>query len=341
MSVYKGKASSTTVNIQDKNYVIGSNEDMLLFQELPEPGFLLVDKIAKKGYSGSPVVSGGKIYGIISRASGSFYEKESNRNNCLAVNIYYLNAWIYNTCESVYKYIGNSKESIKSLLNKNVSESLRDNLTPCVLSLGCYGINFPYGNNSSMYHKGFLIYQVNEYLDGDYYYRATDRKSTNSIAYKSLMNSNSDFMNEFYSDVINSSYYITRLTYIDRVTSNTTIIDYIDNSRYANINEYYFRGSSEHDVIVEIVKETRSINNLTSSVLTYTFKPTKTNNENINGVDYNRQSSELPKMYFNPVESLVFNNNPGLRLVENSYQSPSVDLARNGYPGEPFTPNYL
>jgi hypothetical protein len=88
-----------------------------------------------------------------------------------------------------------------------------------------------------------------------------------------------------------------------------------------------------------LVKETRIINNLTSSVIIYIFKPTKTNNENINGVDYNRQSIELHIMHFNSLESIVFNNKPGLRIVENSYQSPSVELVQKGYPGEPFEPD--
>jgi len=341
IAIFKGKASSTTVSIQDKNYIIGSNEDKLVFQELPEAGLILLDKIAKIGYSGSPIVNDGKIYGFISRSSGNFNNKEDDQNNCLAINIFYCIPWLSNTCDSIYKYIGDSKESINSLLNRDVIESILDNLTPSILTLGCYFIHYAYGNNSNRYQQGALIYLVNEYLDGDYYYRATDRQSTHSISYKSLMNSNRDFMNEFNSDVTNSTYFITKLTYRDRLNNNLTTIDYIKNSLNANINEYFFRGSSEHDVVVEIVKETRSRDNVSSSVLIYTFRPSRTNNENFNGVDYNRQSSELPKMYFNSIESLVYNHSSGLRLVENSYNTPSVDLARNGYPGAPFFNNYL
>jgi len=89
------------------------------------------------------------------------------------------------------------------------------------------------------------------------------------------------------------------------------------------------------------VKETRSGDNVSSSTLTYTFKPKKTSSEVINGVDYNRQSSEVPKMYFDTVESLVFNYISGGRLVDNSFNSPSVDLVSLGYPGVSFFNSYL
>jgi len=230
LSVYKGKGSSTTVTIQDKNYIIGSNEDKLFFTELPEPGLILLDKIAKKGYSGSPIVSVGKIYGFISRASGKFDKDESNHNNCLAINSYYLVPWLFNTCNSVYQYIGHSRERVLSLLTKCGSDSIRDNITPSVLTFGCSTIHYPYGNNSNRDRLGALIYLVNEFLDTDYYYRATDRQSTNSISYKTLMNSCSGFINEFNSNVINCTYFITKITYVDRLTKNQTIIDYVEKS---------------------------------------------------------------------------------------------------------------
>ena len=341
LSIYNGEVSAVSKSLLDKNYIIGSREKKLLFQIIPEPGLLLIDEIARVGLSGSPVTSHGKIYGFISRSSVKFDSDESIMKNCLAINSYYLYPWIIQVVDSIYKYIGDTSEKINSLLSKGVMERLRDNITPSVLSLGCSTIHFPYGNKSDRRLLGVLIYIVNDYLYQDEFYKPTGKSGTNSIAYKTLLNTNEKFINEFNSNVVDCTYIISKIEYTDRLTSLKTSIDYIDNVRIANFNEYYFRGSSEHDVKLTIKKETRTEDNVSSETLEFIFYPIKTSSEVINGVDYNRQSSEVPKMYFNDRESLYYNYNSGNRFVDNYFTSSSVDMLRNGPPGIIANNSYL
>ena len=343
LSQYKGKVSTRNVDILDKCYVIGSNENKLLFQEIPEPGLIQLAQEAKSGLSGSPIINNGIIYGFISRASGNFDNNESNENNCLAIHSFYMMPWISTVCQSVYQYIGDTYQKVKSLLLTNTMEMIKDNITPSVLSLGCSHIHYPYGNDAERQRLGVLIYIIYNYLDIDYFYRCKDRQSTNSLKYESLMNANNSFIDEFNSDVIDSSYFITKLEYTDVMnTSKKITIDYNNTSKNANINEYYFRGSKEHPVTLHIVKEIRNGDNVSDVVppLEYTFNP-KPTSENIWGVNYSRQTSELPKMYYNTIESLHYNYDSGSRLTVNSYNTPSVDLVKYNYPGIKFLNSYL
>jgi len=342
LEVNHGYISKYSVKVLSNNYITGSVENKLAYQKMAEPGLIHLDIIAKKGFSGCTVFSNNTIYGFVSRATGNAANKNStSKNNCLAIKLFYMHPWISQCCGAVYRYTQNRQDRLESLKNPAVMDSLNDDFIPSVCSLGCSYIHYPYGNSSSRTGLGVKIHTLYKYLHVDSMFVQKDVQSGNSIKYKTLMNSNSEFVREFNSDVVNNSYYITKITYTDVMTSKRVVIDYDNDSVNANIDEYSFRADKQADVKLEIIKETQKGDIVEQSRLNYTFNSVKTA-EVVNGEVYERQSSELTTIYHNSVESKNYLLNRGLRICDHSVDTPAVRRLKGFVnDGKPFRYNHL
>lgn len=339
MEVNHGSISSDSVRVLSNNYITGSVENKLPYQKMAEPGLIHLDLIAKKGFSGCTLSYNNTIYGFISRSSGNA-DNSTDKNNCLAVKSYHTLPWISQCCKAVHRYVQNKPDRLQSLLNPAVMDILNDDFTPSVCSLGCSFIHYPYGNSSSRNGLGVQMYFLYKYLDVSRMFLQTDILNGNSLKYKTLLNSNSEFVREFYSDVVNNTYYITKISYTDVMTSKRVVIDYDNDSINANIDEYSFRGDKQASVELEIVKETQNGDRVDQTRLNYTFNPVKIA-ETINGEVYERQSSELTTIYYNSWESKYYLSNRKLRLVDHSADTPAVRILKSFSIGEQFRYNYL
>lgn len=299
--IYAANSSvvSDTVKIERTHYFLGSIEKVLTRQNMPESEFIMLDEDAKLGLSGSPVIQNNKVLGLISRGTSDLRNKKNfqRKNKCLAIKSFNLYHWFKQCTEVIHNYCKNRPEVIASLGKNNVMNSLEPRLKPQICDLGMLYVQYHFSNTTNRKHLGVYIENIHKNMLNAGFFPRTYEESAYGTPIKTLLNTNQEFVDDFYLNELNTRHYITKLRYTDRITKELVDIDYIEKGNTANIDEYAFRGDINSNVEITCEFETKNSDDTVSkSSKTYTLIPQPTT-ERINNKNYARMSSELSGVY--------------------------------------------
>ncbi len=327
------------VELTNQNYIYGSFNKMLLHQTMPEPSLLHLKYNALRGISGSPVLQGNTVVGIISSSTGQ------SSHNCLAIRSYYFEPWLSSCIKHISQYLSASENKnvpnvYVSLLKRDSTVVLKNKVAPEILNLGIGYMKYTNGNTSGRMALGVKITNVYSYLNTKKHCLQTSLSSCHSIEYKTLINSNTKLLDELISDEINSTYYIIKLTYTDKLTGKEITIDYENDINNANIDEFAFRGKSDSPITLVLVKETYNGDIISQKKFRSKCNPVETI-DIVNGQSFKRLSSQLPHMYYNSINCLYYLCRRRLFIMPHSVDSLSLMKIKNKNKGIIYRLKYL
>jgi len=297
-----GYVNSISTKILDMNYEIGTYEKTNMMHETPYPGgYIMVEEPAKTGISGSLLLFNDNVTGMISISSAYGEETTNdslNESKCLAVDMYYIYPHIVQCTDAVHRFTLNDPVKLQQLCRYTTMQTLRNELMPVV----CYiGADYIFQQiNESHKIKTLRLKQIHNYLNINRIGFKEDSGS-NSIPVNTILNTNVEFIDYYFAvDKSRSEVVIRTLIYYDKIFQGNIIIDFEQNTIYANVLDYCFR--ADPAASVEITFQTRILErdgsvNLTP-LRTFKFDPAPTT-DIIHNQPYARTTSQLPKVYFN------------------------------------------
>jgi len=282
------------------NFELGTQEGVSPVHNTPPPGgFLELQLDAKKGLSGGLLLSNNSIIGMISINSSTASQncKEGSEscalttNKNLAIKMFYLYPWISQVTGNFYRLTLNNPDKLRDILKYNNLETFRDDTIPVVLHLGGDYIN----NNMSSTFNSVILINIHRYLTRDLVYSDVDSADSNPV--NTLLNTNTLFVDWFYSHPADTEIHIRSFTYTDRVTNNVVPIDL--NNKNSNILDLFYRASNKASVELEfqakIVNDDGSVTMSTKQKFTFLSSQTV---DVINSRSYTRTTPEISRVFF-------------------------------------------
>jgi hypothetical protein len=298
-----GYVNSINTKILDMNYEIGTYEKKNICHENPYPGgYIMVEEPAKTGISGSLLLFNDNVTGMvsISTAFGEDTTKDSlNESKCLAVDMYYIYPHIVQCTEVVHRFTLNDPVKLQQLCKYKTIQTLRNEFMPVLCYLGADYVFQQIDQRNKIKTVRFM--QIHNYLNINRIGFKEDRGS-NSIPVETILNTNVEFMDYYFAvDKSKSEVVMRTLTYYDKIFQENVLIDFEENTIYANVLDYCFR--ADPAASLEITCQTRILErdgtiNLTP-LRTFKFDSAPTT-DIIHNQPYARTTSQLPKVYFNP-----------------------------------------
>jgi len=304
--INNGNAYIKTVKILNQNFFIGSTLKKCTVDNLPRPGFILIDEDAKKNLSGSVLIQNNKVIGIVSMGSTDEENKNTSsiHSKCLAIKSFHSYPWMKQCCDAVFRYTQNNLEKIKSLGNISIMRTLEDDVMPVVLNYGTFFTNYYYGNNCNRRTNSVRIWDLHHFLNITENLKPNTIQTHDSTKIETILNTNTEFTDYFYNDQQDHTHYIVGITYTDRISEKLVSIDYENLSLDSNHNDWCFRGDKQASLEITI-QTYKKENNDTETALPkrkFIFNP-KGTSETIFGEIYQRQTSEVCGAYFNDMNT--------------------------------------
>jgi len=308
-----GGVSRLPSRILSMNYELGNQEQTVIKHSLPSPGgFIEVELDAKSGLSGGLIVNRGEnpsILGMII-ASSSTSSNEEDGGDCnlqtsknLASKMFYIAPHILQCTSRFYRLTLNDPGKLKNLCQYVNMQTFRDDSMPEVNHLGGDYINHTEINQMNPY-RHLTLATVHNFLSVSPL-ALNQENETNNIQIRTAINSNSDFLNYFFSKKENSVVLIRSAKYVDKIKGVEIIIDF--NDEMANILDWYYRGDPMANLILNCQLLTLNNNGTVSltpenSVDSFTFLSSETV-DRINGREYPRRNMQIPGAFFNKLNS--------------------------------------
>lgn len=290
-----GIVNNINTTIKDLNYTLEPFNNLFT---IPHPGgFILTNEEAVEGMSGSILIIENNIVGII--IAGSDYNK--NKSYAMAVDMYYILPHILQCIESIDKYTYNNPLNLTKLCTYTTMETFIDDLTPVVNHLGAdYSFNDITTSNPQ---KHIALMNIHNYLDVRNL-QFLQENLANSISIKTTLNNNNEFLDYFFNRQEDSIVIFKSANYYDRLAQKRIDIDFVQNTLFANILDWVYRGDPLQPLILNC--QTKTINNngsiTLSEIKTFNFLSSKTN-DNIFNQNYSRTSLQIPSPLFNAVNA--------------------------------------
>jgi hypothetical protein len=299
-----GIVNSITTKIKDINYTFANNT----INTLPTPGgFILTDEEATPGMSGSILILENNIIGIITAASqpptsdeqkkgGNCGCDSSNASRAMAVDTYYILPHITQCVEAIDKYTYNNPENLIRLCQYTTMITFTDDLTPVVNHLGADYI-FNQIENGNL-EKHITLLNLHNYLEVASL-RFLQENYSNTIEVKTTLNTNPQFIDYYFNKQQNSSVIFKSANYFDKITKQRIDIDFVQNSIFANILDWTFRGDPLQPLILNL--QTKTVNN-DGSVTLSTPIPFRFNSSKTTDIVFNKNESrtnlQIPNFFF-------------------------------------------
>jgi hypothetical protein len=287
--------------ILNMNYEIGQQEGDKILHPIPCPGgFISVYTDAKEGLSGSVVVYKNSIVGLITLSSGN------SQSNCLATDMYYIMPHFIQCTSAIHKFTMNDKTKLNELTKystMNKSIELEQALTPVVNYLGASYIFNQLSKNNSI--KYITLKTIHNYIHNNSL-KFESEKGSNSSEIKTILNSNKDFMDYFFSNEEKSEVIITNINYYDKIFKDRIDINFEENTIFANLLDWSFRGDPTKEVIFTIQQKIRNNNNTVTFyedvARKFNLQPVEVS-DTFDSKQYPRYNTQIPSMFFNKINS--------------------------------------
>lgn len=296
-----GYVNAVQTKILDMNYEIGTYEQESIVHETPySGGYILLEEPAKSGISGSVLIFNDNVTGITSISSA--YNGSTNdtliESKCLAVDMYYIYPHIVQCTQVIHRYTLNDPVKLTQLCNYSTMQTLRNELMPIVCYLGADYVFQQITTKEPI--KTLRLKQLHLHLNVNRIGFKEDSGS-NTIPVITILNNNPEFVDYYFSkDKSKSEIVIRTLTYYDKIFRENVVIDFEQNTIYANVLDYCFRADPAAPVLLTC--QTKVIDRNGSVELTplreFKFDPAPTT-DIIHNQSYPRSTSQLPKVYFN------------------------------------------
>jgi hypothetical protein len=311
-----GIVNSITTKIKDINYTFGNNT----VNALPTPGgFILTDEEARPGMSGSILMLENNIIGIITAASqpppsdeqkkgGNCGCDSHNASRAMAVDTYYILPHIKQCVEAIDKYTYNNPENLIRLCQYTTMMTFTDDLTPVVNHLGADYI-FNQIENGNM-EKHITLLNLHNYLEVSSL-RFLQENVSNSIEVKTTLNTNHQFLDYYFNQQDDSIIIFKSANYFDKITKQRIDIDFVENSIFANMLDWTFRGDPLQPLILNL--QTKTLNNdgsvTLSTPIPFIFNSSKTTDTVFNKSE-SRFNLQIPNFFFykNNAEQIINNS---------------------------------
>ena len=300
-----GIVNIDTVKILNQNFFIGSTLKKCTIDNLPKPGMILIDEDAKKNLSGSVLIQNNKVIGIVSMGSTPDENKNTSsiHSKCIAIKLFHSYPWMKQCCDAVFRYTQNSLEKIKSLGNVSIMKTLEDDTTPVILNYGVHLTNYYYGN-SNRRTNSVRIWNLHHFLNITENLKPNTIQKHDSIKIETILNTNTEFIDHFYSDQQDTTHYIVGITYTDVISGQLVNIDYENQSLDSNHNDWCFRGDKQAslELMIQTYKKENNDTETAFSKRKFSFNP-KPTSDLIYGENYQRQTSEVCGAHFNDMNT--------------------------------------
>jgi len=330
-----GVVNILPTKVQDINYE-HEFQNQNLIKTLPSPGgYILTKEPAKKGFSGGVLVIENNIVGMITASSkiGDIIEErtEDTRStdddgNMIATDMFYIYPYMINCVHVIDQFTHNKPENLKKLCNYTQMKELKQDLKPVVNHLGAEYI-FNSKITDSNLEKSLKIKKIQfnlNYID----LKFCQENTSNSIPVENILNSNKDFVDFFFDSNGNElTEIICRYAKYTDVEFGETEIDFVNNTSYANLLDYSYRGDPSKPLMLRLQK--KIFKNDGSVELAdpqdFSFNPVKTV-DIINEQKYIRWTSEVPANFFNQYEGFIHSSNGFGSLVQETNQPADIKL---------------
>lgn len=283
-----GTVTSITTSIRDVNFTYGNSNNVFT---LPHPGgFIVTNQPAIEGMSGSILLMENNLIGFIMASSDSI----ENSSLAMAVDMYYVCPHIMQCINVIDKYT--NENSLAKLCEYTSMQSLIPQLTPVVNHLGADFTFVQVDKNNQ--EKYITLTKLHNYLD-PLYLEFRQENTLSTFPLKTTLNSNENFLNYYYNKPEKSVIICKSAQYFDRVVKTEIDINFKDNSLFANILDYVFRGDSSRDLILNLQYKIRnSDSSITlSDVKPFTFKPV-TVTDNFFNREQKRINTQIPEFFY-------------------------------------------
>ncbi len=314
-----GGVSRLPSRVLSMNYELGSQERQQITHAHPAPGgFIEVELDAKSGLSGGLIVNRGgdnnpSILGmiIVSSSMGSGGKDvdcnlETSKN--LASKMFYIAPHIQQCTSRFFRLTGNDPVRLARLCDYVNMQTFKDDALPEVNHLGGNYINNQEINQMNPFRHLTLL-NVHNFLSVSPL-GFNQANSTNSIRIKTAINTNRDFLDFFFSKQANSVVLIRGATYVDKIKGMEITLNFENDM--SNILDWCYRGDPMANL--ELVCQLRTMNNdgqiTLSDLLPFTFYSSETV-DRIHGQDYPRRTMEIPRAFFNKLNSFQVIQNFG------------------------------
>jgi len=306
-------------SIISTNFELGTLENILPLHNIPALGALYELQLdAKKGLSGGLVVNkrDGFVLGMIVINSSIPTENKDtescqlNTNKNVAIKMYYAWSWVTKVTTNLNKLTGNNQDKLNNILKFSHFESLTDDCTPVVNHPGCDYIihNKP---SIAVPFRAIALLNIQKYLSSSLLY--SDIDSVDSVPIKTLLNTNTAFVDWYHSYPEGSTIYLRSYTYTDSLKNKLISIDLNNNN--GSICDWVFRGdekaSLECNFQAQIMNDDGSVT--MSKVEKFTFLSSQTVDV-FNNRSYPRTTSQIFAGYFNTQNSFDYLQSFGMDI---------------------------
>jgi hypothetical protein len=315
-----GGVNRLPTRILSMNYELGIQEQRVFTHTLPAPGgFIQVEEDAKSGLGGGWLItrdsSNPSILGMII-ISSSINDYKEGGDDCnlkttknLATKMYYIFPHILQCTSRFYKLTLNDPVKLTNLCKYINMRTFEDDTMPVVNHLGG---NYTNNREISQFCPFRFMYLLNihNFLSVSPLVFSQGNE-TNSIRVKTVLNSNPDFLNYFFSKQENSMVLIRSATYFDKIKEREISLDFEDDM--SNILDWCYRGDPLANL--EFVCQLRTLTNDGTYVMspgeTFTFYSSETV-DRIHDRDYPRTNMQIPGPFFNTLNSFQVLHNFGM-----------------------------
>jgi hypothetical protein len=341
-----GGVNRLSSRILSMNYELGIQEQRVLTHTLPAPGgFIQVELDAKTGLSGGLILNRGEnpsILGMIIVSSSI----DPNDGDCnlktsknLATKMYYLYPHILQCTSRFYIQTLNDPLKLNNLCKYRNMQTFQDDAMPVVNHLGG---NYTNNREISQFCPFRFMYLLNihNFLSVSPL-RFNQENETNSIRIRTAINTNTDFLNYFFSKQENSMVLIRSATYFDKIKESEIMLDFEDDM--SNILDWCYRGDPLANL--ELVCQLRTLLNDGTFFMhpkeTFTFLSSQTEpGDRIHDRDYPRRNMQIPGPFFNKLNSFQVLQNFGLQGAKVQSLLPSKKKMSITTPEEPHIPYF-
>jgi hypothetical protein len=187
-------------------------------------------------------------------------------------------------------------------------QTFTDDLTPVVNHLGADYI-FNQIENGNM-EKHITLLNLHNYLEVSSL-RFLQENVSNSIEVKTTLNTNPQFLDYFFNGQQNSVVIFKSANYYDKIGNKRIDINFVENSIFANMLDWTFRGDPLQPLILNL--QTKTINNDGSVTLSdpipFIFNSSKTTDTVFNKSE-SRVNLQIPNFFFykNNAEQIINNS---------------------------------